>query len=267
MFGVHCFSVLPASDGWFLPIHAQHKPQPSRMVEIAGVETEMIMKIERIVCLRNILVALLLGIALIGCKRRADHDPWVPQVNAEEYNPPTAPALNPAVEGAVRQKGDAIAAQAFGVLSSRLGKAIAEAGFTNAIQFCSVHGITITTSVGVTNEVVLRRVTHRPRNLENRADTNELAIIRKVEAELRKGATPKPVVSTHKPGYLTYYAPIVLNLPLCLSCHGQPGVDIHTNVLDEIKKTYPADEATGFKLGDLRGLWSVDFKRADFRAK
>jgi hypothetical protein len=37
-------------------------------------------------------------------------------------------------------------------------------------------------------------------------------------------------------------------------------------MLDEIKKNYPADEATGFKQGELRGLWSVDFKRSDFVA-
>jgi hypothetical protein len=130
-----------------------------------------------------------------------------------------------------------------------------------------VHGITLTTSVGVTNQVVVRRVTHRPRNPQNRADTNELAIIRRFEAELSKGSTPNAVVTANKPDSFTYYAPIVLNLPLCLSCHGQPGTDIKPDVLAQIKKTYPADEATGFKQGELRGLWSVDFKRSDFVAR
>lgn len=49
--------------------------------------------------------------------------------------------------------------------------------------------------------------------------------------------------------FFTYYAPIVLNLPWCLSCHGEPGTDIKPDVLDQIKKTYPTDEATGFKQG------------------
>jgi hypothetical protein len=29
-----------------------------------------------------------------------------------------------------------------------------------------------------------------------------------------------------------------------------------------IRRLYPADAATGFKLGDLRGLWRVDFRRS-----
>jgi hypothetical protein len=82
-----------------------------------------------------------------------------------------------AVNEEIRQRGQAITAEAFGVLSSRLGKAIADAGFTNAISFCSVHGLALTESVGVTNEVVLRRVTHRPRNPANRADAKELELI------------------------------------------------------------------------------------------
>jgi hypothetical protein len=164
----------------------------------------------------------------------------------------------------VRQKGDAIAAEAFGVLSSRLGKAIAEAGYTNAIDFCSVHGIKLTTTVGITNDVVLRRVTDRSRNPQNQADTNELAIIRQFETELSRGAHPNAVVAATKPGFITFYTPIVLNSPMCLQCHGEPGTDIQADVLASIRKKYPADQAIHFKQGQVRGLWSVDFKRTDF---
>lgn len=210
------------------------------------------------------LVVACLAVGSASCKRDPGLDPPVPADPAAGSNPQGASAIPPAIENRVREKGQAIAAQAFGVLSSRLGKAIGEAGFTNAIEFCSVHGITLTASVGVTNEVVLRRVTHRPRNPQNRADTNELAFIRQFEADLANGRTLAPIVATNRPGYFTYYAPIVLNLPLCLSCHGQPGVDIKPDVLAKIKQTYPADEATGFKQAQLRGLWSIDFKRSDF---
>jgi hypothetical protein len=219
--------------------------------------------------MRTTFFVLAASVAIIAtsCKRDPGHGFPIPEVKAAEITSPGAPTIPPAIEKSVREKGQAIAAEAFGVLSSRLGKAIADAGYTNAIEFCSVHGITLTTSVGVTNEVLLRRVTHRPRNPQNRADTNELAIIRQFETELSKGATPIPVVAASKPNSFTYYAPIVLNLPLCVSCHGEPGTDIKPDVLAQIKKTYPADEATGFKLGQLRGLWSVDFKRADFLAR
>ena len=168
------------------------------------------------------------------------------------------------VENMVLEKGQVIAAQAFGVLSSQLGKAVAQAGLTNAITFCSVHGIAITSSVGVTNQVELRRVTQQPRNPQNRADTNELALIQRFQAQLAGGVSPKPIVTTNRGGHLTCYAPIVLKLPLCLSCHGQPGADINADVMDLLKQNYPQDEATGFRMGQLRGLWRVDFKRSDF---
>ncbi len=213
----------------------------------------------------NQMVVLCLVLAAASCKRTPEPEFPIPRAEAAELKPTVATALPAAVENAVRKKGQAIAAQAFGVLSSRLGKAIADAGLTNAIQFCSVHGITLTTAVGVTNEVVLRRVTHRPRNTQNRADTNELELIRYFESELNKGATPQPAIGTNRTGFYTYYAPIVLTLPLCLNCHGQPGQDIQPEVLTQLKATYPADDATGFKLGQLRGLWSVDFKQSDFK--
>ena len=218
--------------------------------------------------MKTMLPVFMLGVVLLtaSCQRDPGHGFPVPEAKAADLNPPVEPALPPAIEKNVHEKGQAIAAQAFGVLSSRLDKAIADAGYTNAIEFCSVHGIALTSAVGVTNKVVLRRVTHRTRNVENRADTNELALIRHFESELSKGATPKPVVSANKPGLFTYYSPIVLSLQFCLSCHGQPGTDIKPEVLAQIKTTYPADTATGFKLGQVRGLWSVDFKRSDFAA-
>lgn len=206
---------------------------------------------------------IVLSLLTVSCDRRREpYQPLVPKANAAELGDP--PAVSPAIEKAVRERGDRIAAEAFGVLSLRLGQAIADAGLTNAIEFCSVHGIASTEAVGVTNQVTLRRVTHRPRNPQNRADTNETALIRRFEAEFGTGTTPNPVVTAKVPGTATYYAPIVLKLPLCLTCHGQPETDIKPEVLAQIRKSYPADEAKGFALGQVRGLWRVDFKMSDF---
>jgi hypothetical protein len=81
---------------------------------------------------------------------------------------------------------------------------------------------------------------------------------------LKTGETPKAVITADRPGVYTYHAPIVLNLPLCLNCHGQPGTNIQPATLVQIKKIYPGDEATGFEMGQVRGMWSIDFKRSDF---
>lgn len=208
-------------------------------------------------------LAVTLSLLSTSCDRRREpYQPLVPNANAAELA--ATPAVSPALEKAVRERGDRLATEAFGVLSFRLGRAIADAGLTNAIEFCSVHGIASTEAVGETNHVTLRRVTHRPRNPQNRADTNETALIRRFESELSAGQTPGPVVTANVPGTVTYYAPIVLKLPLCLTCHGQPETDIKPEVLAQIRKSYPADEAKGFALGQVRGLWRVDFQRSVF---
>jgi hypothetical protein len=44
--------------------------------------------------------------------------------------------------------------------------------------------------------------------------------------------------------------------PLCLSCHGDPA-SMKDDVKAALKQRYPADKATGYQIGDLRGaLWA-----------
>ena len=85
-------------------------------------------------------LAVTLSLLTTSCDRRREpYQPLVPKANAAELT--VAPAVSPAIEKTVRERGDRIATEAFGVLSFRLGRAIADAGLTNAIEFCSVHGI------------------------------------------------------------------------------------------------------------------------------
>jgi len=45
-----------------------------------------------------------------------------------------------------------------------------------------------------------------------------------------------------------------------LQCHGEPGKDIQAENLTLLHQVYPDDKATGYKLGDLRGIWRVRFQ-------
>ena len=44
---------------------------------------------------------------------------------------------------------------------------------------------------------------------------------------------------------------------MCLTCHGS---DIDANIAEALAERYPADEATGFATGDLRGVFRVEFQ-------
>ena len=156
------------------------------------------------------------------------------------------------------ERGKAVAAEAFSLLSSNLQGALATGGVTNALPYCSLAASPLTASVAERQGVELRRVTHKPRNPAGKADQVESAVLENWRAELQSGKAPDPVVTNLGPGRVTFLGPIVINTPLCLKCHGEPGADIAAPDLALIKKTFPQDQAVGFKLGDLRGAWRID---------
>jgi hypothetical protein len=151
--------------------------------------------------------------------------------------------------------GKRITAEAFALLSKNLAEAIAKDGVPGAIGFCSEKALPLTASV----DANLRRVSHKARNPKNKADATELEILNAYRAAMKAGKAPEPQFRKHADGSETFFAPIVLANPLCLKCHGTPGTDIDAQTLAALRRLYPQDEATGFKLGELRGLWRVDF--------
>ena len=64
-----------------------------------------------------------------------------------------------------------------------------------------------------------------------------------------------PVVVELENGRHGYAEPIVMQ-PLCLVCHGEI---LQPEIAARIAELYPDDRATGFKEGDLRGAFWVEF--------
>lgn len=166
--------------------------------------------------------------------------------------PPTDPTL---------ARGRQVAEAAFKELSGNLQQAIAKGGFTNAIEFCSAKAMPLTLAVAQKEGVKLARVSHRPRNPINAADAHEQALIKSFQELSVGAAAPKPVVEPGPDGGTIFYAPIVITNPLCLNCHGEPAKEIAADTLAAISKRYPKDQATGFKMNDVRGLWRIEFPK------
>lgn len=164
-------------------------------------------------------------------------------------------------------RGREVAARTFGILSSNLQHAIKTTGITNALPFCSVLADPLTRQVAAEAQADVRRVTHRARNPKNQAETNELGILDGFRAQLLAGTGPaSPLLRTNTADTVTFYAPIVITNALCLNCHGVPGTDIDAASMAVIQKLYPQDEGTGFKLGELRGMWRIDFAQTNLVA-
>lgn len=157
------------------------------------------------------------------------------------------------------EAGPKIVAEAFGRLSGALAEAVADGGPAPALSVCSEKAPAIAKEVAALHGVTLRRAALRARNPMNRADAEEKAVLESFAAAIGKKEAPQPRVVGHADGSRSFYAPIVLQNALCLQCHGAPEREIAPATLEAIRKRYPDDEATGYALGDLRGLWKVTF--------
>ena len=56
-------------------------------------------------------------------------------------------------------------------------------------------------------------------------------------------------------GRAGYVEPILLQ-PLCVACHGEA---IEPGLATRIAELYPQDRAVGFRVGELRGVFWVEF--------
>jgi mono/diheme cytochrome c family protein len=157
--------------------------------------------------------------------------------------------------------GPEIIAEASGKLIAALTEAIAKDGAAAAIGVCSERAPEIATEVGEAHGVTLRRASEKPRNPNNAASDAEKTLLAAFAADLENGKKPEPRVVTNPDGAVVFQAPIIIPAPLCLQCHGDGKNDIAPETLTAIRKRYPDDKATGYKVGDLRGAWSVTFNQ------
>jgi hypothetical protein len=192
-------------------------------------------------------------LGLLGCSKPASSSP---------EKTPAATAPTPEQTEIALRRGRAIAAETFGLLRTNLQTAIQAGGISNALPFCSLAASPLTASMAEKHGVTLRRITHKARQPSSKANAPEQTVLYEFESLMTPASIthpPPPVVTNLAPGTLTFFAPIVIGVDLCLKCHGEPGADIAPTDLEVIRKLYPQDEATGFKLGQLRGAWRIDF--------
>lgn len=163
-------------------------------------------------------------------------------------------------EHVLRAQAQEAIANTFSTMSGSLMKALSEGGVEKAVPFCHENVKQLATKLHEQNGVRVQRVTHKARNPVNQATAEELKLIDSIRAKLDQGKTPDPIMTTNEKGTRVYYAPILIPAETCLKCHGQPETDILPADLQLIRSLYPQDQATGFKLGDLRGLWKITFE-------
>lgn len=154
------------------------------------------------------------------------------------------------------EKGQDLSSETQKVLGSNLMKAIKEGGAINALEFCNIQAYPLTDSMATALKAHITRVTDKPRNQANTANENELTYIASAKEKLSAGEQVSPEIRVMDDKVIGYY-PIITN-QMCMQCHGSENDQISEETLARINELYPNDQATGYGVGELRGIWVVE---------
>ena len=145
-------------------------------------------------------------------------------------------------------------------LKSVLVKNMQQGGPLQAINVCSDTAADMTNLFSEQKLVTVKRSSLKNRNENNTPDSyEEKAILHFSDLannkKLSKNVSLIEKVKIDKKEAIIFTKPIFIDAP-CLNCHGAKE-QISTEVAEFIKNKYPNDKATGYKIGDLRGVISV----------
>jgi hypothetical protein len=125
------------------------------------------------------------------------------------------------------------------------------AGADRAIETCRVEAPALAAASGGPG-VTVGRTSHRLRNPANAPRPWVAPLLGEFVADPGVAAPRAVALPT---GGIGYVEPIVTQ-PLCLACHGEA---LAPAVRARLAAQYPADAATGFRTGDFRGVFWVEF--------
>ncbi|MDY0780994.1 DUF3365 domain-containing protein [Tenacibaculum sp. IB213877] len=145
------------------------------------------------------------------------------------------------------------------VLGQNLMGTIQKKGTLEALKFCNEKAYSLTDSMATTFNAAIKRVSDKPRNPKNTATQKEIKIINQYKEIVSNNKTIEPVVEEAN-GKVQFYYPIVTN-SMCLQCHGKPNEQIQPTVLKELAHLYPNDNAKGYDVDQVRGIWNITFKK------
>lgn len=149
--------------------------------------------------------------------------------------------------------------QAFGgALKDALGKAMQEGGPAKAIEACNQVAPHIARDQSAKHGWEIGRTSLKTRNDANAPDAWERKVLESFEARKAQGENAEKiehaeVVTENGKQYFRYMKAIPTG-EVCLKCHG---TEIDPALKAKLDSLYPNDQARGFKLGDIRGAFTV----------
>lgn len=151
------------------------------------------------------------------------------------------------------------AIQAFSeALKSALLSAMESGGPTEAVAVCKDVAPLIASELSNQYNFNIARTSLKVRNPNNVADVWEKAVLNQFENSKNQGAEIGDLkISELVTQGNQQERRLMKAIPtgqLCLTCHGE---NIEPTLQTRLQELYPDDEATGFKLGDIRGAFTI----------
>lgn len=161
--------------------------------------------------------------------------------------------------GALKAEGKQVIMQLGGSLKKELKAAVKSQGAPHALAVCNGRAPEITEKVTLESGWSISRSSHKLRNPANAPDPYTAAAIEEFLARVANGEDVKTMAKAEiieKNGVKTFR--MVKAIPTgkqCLACHG--GAEVSEAVEARLKELYPQDMARGFKVGDMRGVFTL----------
>jgi len=142
-------------------------------------------------------------------------------------------------------------------LKTTVKSIIQNSGPVEAIEYCNLAAIDLTNDISLGNNLIIKRTALKYRNYKNAPDSWELDVLKRFEKRKTDGEDVKLITESaiiDSDEKIFRYMKVIPTGKPCLTCHG---VDIKSNIISKINELYPDDGARGFKVGDIRGAFSI----------
>jgi hypothetical protein len=143
-------------------------------------------------------------------------------------------------------------------LQSELMAAIEKKGVMGAITICNERALKLTDSLtqNLARVTKIKRSSLKSRNPLNEPDSYEQEALMYYNADSKRMKEVYFQKIIDESGtHFRYYKPLTIK-PLCVYCHG-PADKLAPDLAGKLKEFYPDDKATGYKIGDFRGVVRV----------
>jgi hypothetical protein len=163
---------------------------------------------------------------------------------------------------AAQKAGDSIVVVAQQQLDARLQEALPKGGAAAAMAYCQPENYEEVNALEEKFGATARRTSNKLRNPANKPSGKAVSIF----AQYNKGQLQQAQVVALNDQELLYTSPIYIRNEHCLNCHGTVSQNIAAAEYEKIRQKYPTDAATGYKAGDLRGMWHITFQKQELVA-